>query len=452
MQNQHTMMGLPSRLAWLAQRALCFLLLAPCARAALPIEHWTHTNGAQVYLVQSPGIPMVDVQIDFDAGDRRSPPGKTGLPALMAAATRNGVQAARGQSALDENALGEAWADLGASFTATAGDDRLTFSLRSLSYPDLLAQAGALAARQMGEPAFPEKLWLRDRPKTLAGIQESYTRAANVAARAFRSAVYGSHPYGLEMTESDLNHISTDDMQTLHAALVRACYARLSIVGALDRPQADALVSTLLARMPQGPCPALPPVPEVQPLTKAVEQRIAFDAAQAHVLVGQPGIKRSSPDFFALLVGNHILGGGGFTARLTEELREKRGLTYSVYSSFAPGLHAGAFTIGLQTRPDQAQQALDLVRAELVRFVAQGPTEKELQAAKDHLVGGFALRIDSNRKLLDNVANIAWNDLPLDYLSTWTDQVQGISARDIRQAFARTLSPPTMATIVLGGK
>ncbi len=436
----------------LAQAALALLLFTPSARAALPIERWTHATGAQLYLVQSPGIPMVDVQIDFDAGERRSPPGKTGLAGLMASATRNGVKAAPGLGALDENALGEAWADLGASFTAGAGNDRLTFSLRSLSYPDVLAQATALAARQMGEPAFPDKLWLRDRPKMLASIQEANTRPATVAARAYGAAVYGSHPYGRETTEADLNNISTADMQALHARWVRACYARISIVGAVDRPQADTLVSTLLARLPQGACAPLPPVDEVQPLIQSVEQRIAFDAAQAHVLVGQPGIKRSSPDFFALLVGNHILGGGGFTARLTEELREKRGLTYGVYSSFAPALHAGAFTISLQTRPDQAQQALDLVRSELARFVAQGPTDKELQAAKDNLIGGFALRIDTNRKLLDNVANIAWNDLPLDYLSTWTDQVQRISAQDIREAFARTLTPQTMVTIVLGGK
>ena len=436
----------------LAQAALALLLLTPSAWAALPIERWTHSTGAQLYLVQSPGIPMVDVQLDFDAGDRRSPPGQTGLAGLMASATRNGVKAASGLGALDENALGEAWADLGASFTAGAGNDRLTFSLRSLSYPDVLAQATALAARQMGEPAFPDKLWLRDRPKVLASIQEANTRPATVAARAYGAAVYGGHPYGRETTEADLNNISTADMQALHARWVRACYARISIVGAVNRPQADALVSTLLARLPQGACATLPPVDEVQPLVQPVEQRIAFDAAQAHVLVGQPGIKRSSPDFFALLVGNHILGGGGFTARLTEELREKRGLTYGVYSSFAPALHAGAYTISLQTRPDQAQQALDLVRSELARFVAQGPTDKELQAAKDNLIGGFALRIDTNRKLLDNVANIAWNDLPLDYLSTWTDQVQRISAQDIREAFARTLTPQTMVTIVLGGK
>ncbi len=427
------------------------LLLGPAAWAALPIEHWTHASGAQVYLVQSPGIPMLDVQLDFDAGDRRSPVGKTGLAGVMASATRDGVKAAAGQIALDENALGEAWADLGASFSASAGNDRLTFALRSLSYPDVLAQASALAARQLGEPAFPDKLWQRDRPKMIASIKEANTRPATVAARAFGKAVYGSHPYGRETTEADLNNISSADMQALHAQAVRACYARISMVGAVDRAQADALVAALLARLPQGNCPALPLVDEVQPLVGPSEQRIAFESAQAHVLVGQPGIKRRSPDYFALLVGNHILGGGGFTARLTEEVREKRGLTYGIYSSFAPALHAGAFTISLQTRPDQAQQALDILRAELQRFVADGPTEQELQAAKDNLIGGFALRVDSNRKLLDNVANIAWNDLPLDYLATWTQEVQRVTTSDIRQAFARTLQPQSMATVVLGG-
>ncbi|MDH4481018.1 MAG: pitrilysin family protein [Rhodoferax sp.] len=428
------------------------LILVSTAWAGLPIEHWVHANGAQVYLVRSPGIPMVDIQLDFDAGDRRSPMDKTGLAGLMASATRNGIKAAPGLNALDENALGEAWADLGASFSASAGNDRLTFALRSLTYPDVLTQASALAARQLGEPAFPEKLWQRDRPKLIASIKEANTRPATVAARAYGKAVYGSHPYGRETTEADLRNISSADMQALHAQAVRSCYARISMVGAVDRALADTLVATLLARLPSGHCPALPPVEDVAPLTAPFEQRIAFESAQAHVLVGQPGIKRSSPDYFALLVGNHILGGGGFTARLTEEVREKRGLTYGITSSFSPGLHAGAFTISLQTRPDQAQQALDILRAEVRRFIADGPTDQELKAAKANLVGGFALRVDSNRKLLDNVANIAWNRLPLDYLDTWTDQVQRISAGDIREAFARTLQPQTMVTVVLGDK
>ena len=435
--------------AWFLISALC---ACPSAWAALPIAHWTHATGAQVYLVQSPGIAMVDVQLDFDAGERRSLIGQTGLAGAMAAATSGGVRTNSSQPALDENELGQAWADLGAIFSANAGMDRLTFSLRSLSRPEVLASAAGLAARQMGEPAFTQTLWLRDRQKMIASIRESNTRPATVAARAFAAAVYGNHPYGRQTTEADLLAIQSSDLQALHVRLVRACYARVSIVGAVDRAQADSLVNTLLSRMPQQNCPVLPEVDQVSALAQASQQNISFDAAQAQVLVGQPGIKRDSPDFFALLVGNHILGGGGFTSRLTEEVREKRGLTYGVSSGFAPGLHAGAFTVSLQTRPDQAPQALELVREVLQRFVDGGPSAAELQAAKDNLIGGFALRIDTNRKLLDNVANIAWNGLPLDYLDTWTDRVQALTVDDIRAAFARTLQVKTMATVVLGAK
>jgi zinc protease len=220
--------------------------------------------------------------------------------------------------------------------------------------------------------------------------------------------------------------------------------------------QADVLVMQLLGRLSEASpsssgCSVLPAVPEVAALEKPVEQHVAFDSAQAHVLLGQPGFKRNDPDFFALTVGNYILGGGGFVSRLTKEVREKRGLSYSVYSYFAPGLHAGAFAIGLQTRPDQADQALQVSREVLARFVADGPTQDELQAAKDNMIGGFALRLDSNRKLLDNVANIAWNQLPLDYLDTWTQQVAQLTVADIKAAFARKLQPGKMVTVVLGG-
>ena len=438
-------------------RAACALLTGAAALfcsnfawAVLPIQHWTQASGAQVFLVESPTIPMVDVRVELDGGSRRDPAAQAGLVNAMAGAMSDGVRATAEQPALDENGLGEAWADLGASFGGGATADRLSFSLRSLTYPDLLGKAVALAARQLAEPAFPEAIWLRDRPKSIASLKEAQTRPANVAAKAFAQAVYGSHPYGAETTEATLMRIGVADMAALHAQLVRPCRAKVSLVGALNRAQADALVAQLLSRLPQGACPALPPVPEVASLQQAVQEDVAFDAAQAQVLLGQPGYPRRDPDHFALVVGNHILGGGGFTSRLTTEVREKRGLTYSVYSYFAPGLHAGAFTVGLQTRPDQAQQALALVRKELAKFVAEGPTEKELQAAKDNLIGGFPLLLDGNRKLLDNVANIAWNGLPLTYLDTWTQQINRLTVADIRAAFGRKLQPEKMVTVVLG--
>ena len=423
------------------------------ALAAIPVQHWTQASGAQVYLVESPAIAMVDVEIDFDAGSRRDPPEQAGLASMMAGMLEKGVQAKNGAAALDENELSEAWADLGAQFGAGASADRLNFSLRSLTDPDLLDKAVALAAREIAEPSFPEPIWQRERQRVQAALKESYTRPGTVIGRAYAKAVYGAHPYGYEMTEATLARISVADMRTAHAAGVVACRARISMVGAVTRAQADAMAKRLLSRLPQVPCASLPPLPEVAevaPLTQPAEIRLPFDAAQAHVLIGQPGFKRADPDYFALTVGNYILGGGGFVSRLTNEVREKRGLTYGVSSHFSPGLHAGSFTVGLQTRPDQAAQAVELVRQVVSDFVAKGPSEAELQAAKDNLIGGFALRIDSNRKLLGNIAGIAWNNLPLDYLDTWTQQVDKVSVADIKAAFARKLQPEKMVTVILG--
>ena len=426
-----------------------FLWVAP-AWAALPITHWTQPSGARVYLISSMAIPMVDVQLDFDGGGRRDPAAQAGLADAMASATGLGVRASSAGPALDENALSDAWADLGASFSGGANADRLSFSLRSLTYPELLQQAATLASRELGEPAFANALWLRERDKQMAAIREANTRPATRAGRAYSAAIYGNHPYGYAVTEGTLNAIQATDLRAHHDRYVRACNARVSVVGALDQAQADALVARLLSRLPAGTCPPLPTVPQVAALTRGAELDLPFDSAQAHVLIGQPGIARNHPDYFALLVGNHILGGGGFTARLTEEVREKRGLTYSISSYFSPGLHAGAFTISLQTRPDQAAAAVKLVREVLTHFIAQGPTEAELTAAKANLIGGFALRLDSNRKLLDNLANIAWNDLPLDYLDTWTAHISALTVADIRRAIAEVLQPERMITVVLG--
>ncbi len=428
------------------------LVSSQAALAAIPIQQWTLGNGARVWLVESHGIPMVDVQVDFDAGARRDPVGKSGLAGVTARMTSKGISAGDGP-ALDENELSEAWADLGGSFGGGASADRMSFTMRSLSYPDLLPKAVQLAARQLGEPSFPEPIWVRDRERMSASIREANTRPATVAGRAFAAAVYGSHPYGFDTTEASLAQIGIADMRDFYRRHVEPCRARVSVVGDVTRAQAETLVTALLARLPQRPgsaCAPLPPVPDVAPLTQPQVQAIPFQSAQAHVLIGQPGYKRSDPDFFALTVGNYILGGGGFVSRLTHEVREKRGLSYSVYSYFSPGLHAGAFTVGMQTRPDQTAQAVTVSREVLDRFVADGPTEAELKAAKDNLVGGFALRIDSNRKLLDNVANIAWNDLPLDYLDTWTRQVERVTVADIKAAFARKLQPGRMVVVTVG--
>jgi zinc protease len=438
-------------LAW-GLLLLAALLLAVPARAAIPIERWTHASGARVYLVASPSIPMLDVQMDFDGGSRRDPAAQAGLASATAGLLSGGVRTLGDLPALDENQLSEAWLDLGAQFGAQVSSDRFSVSLRSLTEPDLLERAVALAARQLSAPAWPVRVWQRDRERMLAALKEAENRPGTIASRRFARAVYGDHPYGYQTDAASLNAIEVADMQAFFRRHVVACRAQVVLVGAIDRARATRIVDQLvLAVAPHG-CAPLPDMPAVQPLAQAVDERIPFAAAQAQVLIGQPGVARDDPDFFPLFVGNYILGGGGFVSRLTTEVREKRGLSYSVYSYFSPGRHAGAFQIGLTTRPDQAAKAVDVARGVLRRFVEQGPTETEVRAAREFLVNGFALRIDSNRKLLDNVANIAWNGLPLDYLDTWTQRVEQVSAADIRRAFARVLQPDRMVTVVVGAQ
>ncbi|MDQ7746740.1 M16 family metallopeptidase [Hydrogenophaga pseudoflava] len=431
--------------------ALLCLFCVP-AWAVIPIQHWTHPSGARVYLVASPSIPMLDVQIDFDGGSRRDPAERAGLASATASMMSAGVAAQDTLAALDENALSEAWVDLGAQLSVSAGLERFSVSLRTLTEPDLLERSLALAVRQLASPAWPQAVWQRDRQRWLAALKEAETRPATHAGRAFAQAVYGAHPYGREATAATLEAITVDDLRGFYRRHAAACRAQIVMVGAIDRAMAGRIADQLVAPLAPHGCETLPAVAEVSPLASAVERRIPFEVAQAQVLIGQPGHRRNDPDFFPLFIGNYILGGGGFVSRLSTEVREKRGLSYSAYSYFAPGLHAGAFQVGLTTRPDQADQAVQVAREVVRRFVAEGPTEAELRAAKDYLVNGFALRFDSNRKLLDNVANIAWNGLPLDYLESWTRRVETVTVEDIRRSFARVLQPDRVVTVVVGAQ
>jgi zinc protease len=221
------------------------------------------------------------------------------------------------------------------------------------------------------------------------------------------------------------------------------------MIGDITRAEADAIAKELTRRLPQGA--ALPELPKVAAPAGA-EQRIAHPASQAHILFGLPTLARSDPDFFALTVGNYVLGGGGFVSRLTREVREKRGLAYSAYSYFNPMAQPGPYMAGVQTRKDQANDALKVMRETIASYVRNGPTEEELRAAKDNLIGGFALRIDNNRKILDHIANIGFYEMPLDYLDTWTQQVAKLSAADIRAAFQRKLVMDRMITVVVGAE
>jgi zinc protease len=421
--------------------ALALLLWGSLAHAVLPIEHWTTSNGARVYFVRADAIPMLDVSIDFDAGARHDPPAKSGLASMTTA------MLARGVEGLDEATLAERFADLGASRGGGAGDDRASLSLRTLASPRERDAAVDLLARIASSPTFPAALLERERERTIQGLRESLVRPDAIAQRTFSALIYPSHPYGAEPTPESIAAIRREDVAAFHRARFGASGAVVSMIGAVTRAEAEAIAERLTRGLPAG-APAAP-LPDVA-APPSVERRIAHPATQSHILVGAPAIARGDPDFFPLFVGNYVLGGGGFVSRLTSEVREKRGLSYSVYSFFSPMAQPGPFTVGLQTQKAQTDDALKVVRETLARFVADGPTEDELRAAKQNLVGGFALRIDSNRKILDNLANIGWYRLPLDYLERWTDRVEAVTTAQVRDAFRKAVRPDRLVTVVVG--
>ncbi|HEY4541585.1 MAG TPA: pitrilysin family protein [Noviherbaspirillum sp.] len=426
---------------------LGFVAAGPAA-AALDIQSWTLENGARVLFVESRAIPVLDVSVEFDAGTRRDPAGLAGTAELTNSLLALGVRAQGAEPALTEAGISNAFADIAAERGGDASVDRAGLTLRTLSSPAERSAAVTLLARVLAQPSFPESLLQRDRARMIAAIKEDLTKPEAIAEKAFWRALYAEHPYGQQADVASVQKIRREDIVRFHRTHYVANRAVVAMIGAVSRAEADAIARELTHRLPRGSAlPALPPV-KVQ---SAREQWIAHPASQAHIALGMPALERGDPDYFPLMVGNYTLGGGGFVSRLMNEVREKRGLAYSVYSYFNPLAQPGPFETGLQTQKSEAENALKVVRETIAGFLREGPSEQEVQAAKDNLVGGFALRIDSNRKILDNIAMIGFYGLPLDYLDTWTDKVAQVSAADIRAAFGRALAMDRLSTVVVGG-
>jgi zinc protease len=420
-------------------------LLSRWAGAAPKIEHWLAGSGARVFFVENHDLPMLDVQIDFAAGSVRDPEGKSGVAALTSGMLDLGA------ADLDEREIASRLADVGAVLSGGADIERASLHLRTLSADDRRLPALALMRSVLAAPQFPADVLAREKARTIAGLKEAAIRPEVIAARTFWRLLYPGHPYGRDVTPESVASIGRDDLVEFHRRHYTAANASVTLVGDLSRAQAQALAEELTAGLPAGGA-APPGAPPVVPLTAPVEERVAHAAAQAHVLVGLPALKRGDPDFFALAVGNYTLGSGGFVSRLMREVREKRGMAYSVGSHFMPLTQSGPFEIRLQTKKAQADEALGVVRTVLQRFIAEGPSAAELRAAKQNLVGSFPLRLDSNGKILDNVALIGFYGLPLDYLDRYAENVEKVSANDVRAAFARHVAIDRLVTVVVGGE
>jgi zinc protease len=423
------------------------------AYAILPIEKLDSYKGAQAYLVQTKALPMVDIEVSIDAGDRYDPAGKSGVADMVAGLMNYGVRGDKGL--LTEAQIADEIADLGANIGLSVGGERAILRIRSLSRKDLRDRAVQLAAAMLSAPTYDPKIIEREKQRTITSLREAETKPEFVLERRFKKSVYGNYPLANSPTVQSVGAVNASDLRQFHKQFYRGDRMIVSIVGDVDRAQAAEIVQTLLKQIPQSGQP-IAKLPDLQrsPIETLAQReiQIPFDSQQAHIAMGMTAVARNSPDYFPLLVGNYILGGGGFVSRLMSEVREKRGLAYSVFSYFAPGKENGIFQAGLQTKNDQATLALDVMSTTIAQFIADGPTPSELEAAKSNLINGYPLRIDNNRKLLDNVSSIAWNDLPLDTMEIWTKQVEAVTLEQVKASFQKYLAMDRMKIVVLGAK
>lgn len=424
---------------------LVLALAAHSAHALLPIEHWTTSRGAKVYFVRNGDLPMLDVSVDFPAGAGFDRPEKAGLANMTAHMLRLGV------AGMDEDEIARRLADVGAQLSGRFDGDRAGAGLRTLSSERERTQSLAILERILTEPAFSAQVLEREKVRLIGALKEADTRPDTIAAWNFGRMVYPAHPYGLRNSGEveTVAKLEPADLAAFHRTHYTARRAIVAMIGDVTREQAATIAEALTAKLPEGE-PGSAVLPPVSELTSGAAKWIAHPATQSHILLGAPGIRRTDPDFFSLFVGNHVLGGGGFTSRITEEVRQKRGLAYSAYSYFSPMLQAGPFVVGMQTQASQARDALAVVRKTLRDFIAQGPTEKELSASKKNIIGGFPLRIDSNRKIHEYLATIGFYGLPLTYLDDFVKNVERVSVSDVKAAFQRHIDPDRMVTVVVG--
>ena len=417
-------------------------LVALNVNAAVKIQHWQTSSGSQVYFVENHDLPILDMSVNFPAGSSRDTKQTSGVAGVTK------YLMTLGADGMTEESITNQFADIGAILGGELDLDRAAFKLRTLTSEQ--TKALVLFNKILHKPDFPEAILTREKTRIIAGLQEAATQPESISNKAFMQAMYGAHPYSLDES-GEINTITSmkrDDLIAFYQQYYTAKSAVIALIGDMTEAQARTIAEDVSKGLPQGA--AISKIAEVTLPQAPNAQAIAHPASQAHILLGYPGIKRGDADYFALYVGNYILGGGGFVSRLTEEVREKRGLVYSVYSYFMPMGELGPFQIGLQTKKEQAGDALKVVNETVAKFMQNGVTEKELKAAKSNIIGGFPMRIDSNNKILDYLSIIGFYQLPMSYLDDFNKQIAKVTTTQIKDAFNRRIKPANFVSVTVG--
>ena len=426
-------------------RHICLVLLLvsyPISSSAQSIQQWQTTNGVPVLFLETHNLPIVDIRIGFRAGSSRD--GKQpGISQLL-----NGLLI-EGSGKLSAQQIALQFERAGAQLRSYSGLDIARLSLRSLSESSKLDSVVELFSRVIALPSFPLVALDRDRAASLVGLAERENRIGSLLSSTFMKNLYAGHPYqnASVISESSLMSITQKDLAKFHTTYYVAANASLAIVGDLTIDQAKRYAEEVVRHLPVGKAAEALPAPAA---TRSKTIKVDFDTPQTQLRIGMPVISRHDEDYYVLMLGNHIFGGNGSNSRLMQKIREEQGLSYSVYSSLSPLEMPGPFEMGLQTSNHQLDAALDSLDQLLQVFIEKGPTEAELDLAKKNITGGFALRFDSNRKLLNQLSVMGYYRLPLDYLDQYVKKIEAITIEDIRRVFRKRIRPEHMIRVIVG--
>ncbi len=422
--------------------AAAFALVAAFAPPALAIEiqDVVSPKGVHAWLVQDSSVPIVSMRFSFKGGTAQDPAGKEGLANLMTGLFDEGA------GDLNSDRFQQQMDDLGAEMSFSATGDAVTGGVRMLA--DKRAEVTRLLALAVGKPRFDQEAIDRIRQQVAAGIEAAQRNPATIAARKFGEVLYGDHPYARpdEGTVKSLQAITRDDLLAFHRKNFARDHLTIGVVGAIDPKTLGEMLDAVFGDLPSTA--ELAPVPDVK-LALGTTTSLSFDMPQTSISFVYPSVPRKDPEFFAAYLMNHILG-GGFSSRLYAEVREKRGLAYSVSSSMALRDHVSALTISTATRPEKAQDSLKIIREQVAAMANDGPTEAELAAAKSYLVGSYAVNnLDSSVAIADTLVGLQEAGLARDYLDKRAELINAVTLDQVK-AIAKKLLQAEPAILIYG--
>lgn len=425
-------MSLLSALRRLALVAAPMLLLAVLpARAEVEFQQITSPQGIQAWLVEDYAVPIVTIRFAFEGGTTQDPAGKEGLTNLMTYLFDEGA----GQ--LDSDAFQIALDVAGAEMSFAADLDAVYGAMRMLA--DDRDAALSLLKQAIEAPRFDQNPVDRMRAQVLSGIAMSAQNPATAAQKLWTETLYGDHPYARpgEGTADTLATITTADLHGLHRALFARDNLHVAIVGAIDAEAAAATLDLLFGTLPGQA--SLTPVPDISPAL-GQDLQVDYPLPQTSIYMAYPGIRHTDPDYFAAMLMNEILGGGSVLSRLTDEVREKRGLTYGISSSLLNLQHANALVIGTATRADRATETLGVIEDVIARLAAEGPTEAELASVKKYIIGSAAMQeMRSSQAIAGTLVGLQLWDLDIDFLPRRAELINAVTVNDVKAVAARLL-------------